>query len=501
MRLKIIAGSLGVVVLMGLAGYLAVRGQLRSELLVRIDDRIASERELAERSFRLSAIEFTDLVARRAGERQMRDVFGGLDLASRRTRAYEAAEAAHAWFADPARGERGGPDIVVIVDETGTAIARNGARNVMFGTLLPPSLPILSSVLREARAAHDAWLEPQHGKVLQTALAPIRSEAGTTLGALIVGYDLSNGVAQRAARLLGRDVAFIVDGKVYSASVEGGAAKALRDFLFGPQATATRAVLAGQQRFSEAWVAVLGDEYVGMTSRLPLAPAVPVAFAVLGNRSAQLALADVANVILVLTVLGALLVALYGFMMGNALMRPIEEIEEGVLAVINGRTDLRLEIDSAELGGLAFRINQLLNVVTGTDEETEDERGKISVRPSRANWSDAELSDAQSPAAAAAAPPGAGVGAAGQDEPIEDAALARRLAGEEETAYGARVYREYVAAKEALGESVAGIPQDRFLQRLSGRGEALAKKFGCRAVRFHVNTQGGQVLLRPVLLR
>lgn len=501
MRLKIIAGSLAVVVLVGLAAHLTVRGQLRTQLLHRIDDRIDGDRELAERSFRLSAIEFTDLVAQRAGERPMRDVFGGLDLASRRTRAYDAAEAAHAWFADPARGERGGPDIVVVVDETGTAIARNGARNVMFGTPLVPSLPVLASVLRDARAAHDTWLEPQHGKVLQTALAPIRADSGATLGALIVGYDLSNGVAQRAARVLGRDVAFLVDGKVYSSSLEGGAAKALRDLLFGPQAATTASVLAGRQATSEPWAASLGeDEYVGLTSRLPMASALPVAFAILGNRSEQVALADVANVILMLTALGAMLVGLYGFMMGNALMRPIEEIEEGVLAVINGRTDLRLEIDSAELGGLAFRINQLLNVLTGTEEETEDERGKISVRPSAANWSAAELSDAQSPAPAGATG-AAGASAPGQDDPIEDPALSARLAAEDEVVYGARVYREYVSAKQSLGENVAGIPQERFLQRLAGRGDVLAKKHGCRLVRFHVAAEGGQVLLRPVLIR
>lgn len=498
MRLKIIAGSLAVVVLVGLAAYLMVRGQLRSELLRRIDDRIASDRELAERSFRLSALEFTELVARRAGERQMRDVFGGLDLASRRTRAYEAAEATDAWFADPARGERGGPDVVIVVDETGTAIARNGARNVMFGTPLAPSLPALASALRDGRPAHGAWLEPQHSKVLQTAVAPIRADSGTTLGALIVGYDLSNGVAEQAARVLGRDVAFVVDGKVYSSSLEGDAIKALRDFLFGPQATTTAAVLAGQQATSESWVTSLGaDEYVGLTSRFPMASGLPVAFAILGNHSQQLALADVANVILMLSVLGAILVGLYGFVMGNALMRPIEEIEEGVLAVINGRTDLRLEIDSAELGGLAFRINQLLNVLTGTEEETEDEGGKISVRPSPANWSDAELSDAPAPAASA----GTGASSPGQDEPIEDAALAARLAAEDEATYGARVYREYVAAKQALGENVAGIPQERFLQRLSGRADSLTKKYGCRLVRFHVAAAGGQVLLRPVLIR
>jgi hypothetical protein len=86
-----------------------VSGRLRTELLGRLDGKIGSDRVLFERSFRLSALEFLDLVTARAGERQVRDVFAGLDVNSRRTRAFEVAEATGNWLADPARGQRGGP--------------------------------------------------------------------------------------------------------------------------------------------------------------------------------------------------------------------------------------------------------------------------------------------------------------------------------------------------------------------------------------------------------
>jgi HAMP domain-containing protein len=201
------------------------------------------------------------------------------------------------------------------------------------------------------------------------------------------------------------------------------------------------------------------------------------------------------NVILVLMVLGAVLVIAYGFVIGNTIMRPIEEIEEGVLAVINGRTDTRLEVASPELGGLAFRINQLLNVFTGTAESTEDEQGRVSMPPSAADWKDAAFADAAVPAPASKA------ASSNPDEPIEDPALAARLGAEDEAAYSKRIYDEYVAAKQKLGENVSNIPQDRFLQRLGARGTALAQKHGCRLVRFHVETGNDQVVLRPVLIR
>jgi hypothetical protein len=464
----------------------------------RLAGKLGSDRELFDRSFRLSALEFVDLVTQRASERQMRDIFGGLDQDSRRTRAYEAAEATAAWLADPARGERGGPDIVVVVDETGRALARNGARNVMFGQALTPEIPRLAGVLSDGRSIHDVWLEQQEKKVLQMTAAAIRSDSGAILGALVVGYDLSNGVAKRAGAMLGRDTAFLVDGKVYSSSLEGDAMRDLRGFLFGPHAGETNGVLAGQASASQMWRATLnGQEYSGITAHLPMAPAHQVAFAVLGNRSAQLEIVSVVNIILILTVLGAVLVVLYGFVIGGTIMGPIEEIEEGVLAVINGKTDLRLEIESPELGGLAFRINQLLNVLTGTEEQSVDEQGRMqSLAPSAKNWGDAEFADAAPGGAKAAA-----AAAGNPEDPIDDPALSSKLGAEDQAAYERRVYNEYAAAKQALGESVANIPQDRFHQRLVGRASALAQKHGCRLVRFQVETRAGQVVLRPVLIR
>jgi hypothetical protein len=257
-------------------------------------------------------------------------------------------------------------------------------------------------------------------------------------------------------------------------------------------------VLGNQSYATQAWRVTLdGQEYTGVTARVPMAPSIPIAFAVLGNRTEAMQLASTANVILIMLVLGALLVIGYGVAVGTMIMRPIEAIEEGILQVINGRTDLRLETDSAELGGLAFRINQLLNVFTGTEEATEDEEGKLSVPPSAGHWKDAEFSDAR----AASTPSAEASGAASADDVIEDPELASQLGAESEAEYNARVYGEYVAAKQSLGENVSSIPQDRFVQRLKGRGDALVQKHGCRMVRFQVQTVGEQVVLRPVVIR
>jgi hypothetical protein len=214
--------------------------------------------------------------------------------------------------------------------------------------------------------------------------------------------------------------------------------------------------------------------------------------------------ADATETVILLTVIFALVVLAYGFMVGNSIVKPIEQIEEGVLAVINGNTDLRLDTNNADYGGLAYRINQLLNVFTGVSEsDAEDDQGRVStVRQD--TWKDSAFSD-QSAAAAGAGGGGVGVAspaaAGGGGEAVDDPMLAARLSAEPEDAYYRRVFAEYVAAKKSAGESVANIPEDRFTQRLRGNEQALVKKYGCKAVRFQVQKSGGQVSLQPVLIR
>jgi len=50
----------------------------------------------------------------------------------------------------------------------------------------------------------------------------------------------------------------------------------------------------------------------------------------------------------------------------------VVQIEEGLLKVINGEFEYRFDVKSAEVGGLGYRINQLISVLTGEDEEEEN---------------------------------------------------------------------------------------------------------------------------------
>ena len=482
MRLKLIAGNLVIVLLVGLGSYLVVRTQLRAELSSTLEEGIRADSELFARSWRADGARLVDGVSNRAASNSVRNVFTASGEAKRRGEAFDAAQGVSKWFQDPARERRERPHIVAVIDETGRVIARDTDPNRMFGQPLLNEVPVLREVLKRGAPQHGVW---QHGdKLLQVGVAAVRNEQGGVVGALLVGYDLSNGFAQQEAAVIGHDLLFITTDRIYSTSTAVDVRDALQETLYAPPLdNRTSAALRGKSTLP--WRAELaGDDYIGVTAALPMARGVEAGYVVLAHHGKHTALAGVATMILWLTLLGLVGVAIYGFIVANNLMEPIEQMEDDILAVINGRRDVRLEVETAELGGLSYRVNQLINLLTGVAEEDDEGRAVTS----SGAWEAVSGSD-----------PGPPPTAAGPTQGEEDPEVAV-LAALPEAQYYARLYQEYVAAKESVGEDVSNIPEARFIERIKGNAAHLVMKHGARMVRFKVETIGGQVNLKPVVI-
>lgn len=487
MRAKIILGNLIAILLVGLGSYALVKGAIEHAFLGEVDSRIGDDFGLLDRSVRLNSRELLGLVNAQANERPVREVFAALDENGRRTRGFEQAERIATWLGDPARGRGGPPSIVAITDDAGRVVSRNADRNRMYAQDLRALVPAVGTALAGTGTV-DVWDLTAENLVLLIAVAPIRTEEGRITGTVLVGYDLSNGLADREAALLHREVAFVAGERIYSSSL-GESAEGLRAFLFGEGSAATVAARDNGTVSGSLLVSLGGRDFVGVVGPLS-AESAHVAMVVLADRTAQSEKAAPISYILILMAVGLVLVLGYGFFIGGTLLRPVEQMEETILNVLNGRQDLRVQVESAEYGGLAYRINQLLNMFTGTPEA--DESGRLSsppAAPARAGGWD-EGSSASS----------SGAGAASSSDEGEDPELAAQLAAEPEAAYYARVFAEYVAAKAAAGEQL-NIPEDKFTQRLKSNEQALIKKEGCRMVRFQVQVRGAQVNLKPVLIR
>ena len=238
----------------------------------------------------------------------------------------------------------------------------------------------------------------------------------------------------------------------------------------------------------------VGDgAYVAIVGPVPGIEGFPAGMVSIVDAGARLERTSAANIALIMTLVAALGVFIYSFLIGSNLLRPLEDIEEGVLKVINGRTDFRIDVDDGEFGGLAYRINQLINMLTGVEES--DEEGHTTSSGTWGAQTDVGTGSRQAVAAA-----GVVQAVAGESADGSDANLAAQLAAEPADRYYQRVYNEYIAGKQAAGEDVSNIAADRFIERLKGQEASMAQKKGCRMVRFQVQVADGQVSLKPVLI-
>ncbi|HWL86720.1 MAG TPA: MXAN_5187 C-terminal domain-containing protein, partial [Polyangiaceae bacterium] len=181
------------------------------------------------------------------------------------------------------------------------------------------------------------------------------------------------------------------------------------------------------------------------------------------------------------TLLGLALVVAGGWLLGNYITRPIAVLEEGLLAILNGQAERRFQLDHPDLGGLAFRIDQLLNQLMGIEEDTTDEEGRVSMAPTASNFVDAMSVDDSKRGDAL------------------DAAAIQRLAAEPPEQYYGRIYSEYISAKRQIGEAVEHITDAAFRERIQGMEQEASQKFG-KPVRYRVQLRGREVTLLAIPL-
>jgi hypothetical protein len=77
--------------------------------------------------------------------------------------------------------------------------------------------------------------------------------------------------------------------------------------------------------------------------------------------------------------------------------------------------------------------------------------------------------------------------------------MASRLAAEAPSDYYARIFREYIAAKKALGESTEQITEPTFVSRIQDMEREASGRLG-KSVRFQVSSTGREVKLLEIPL-
>jgi len=478
MRNKIIAVNAVIVLIVGLLAFAIVRTQLAAETSSTDQLKRSAHRDVAGAAaqLQLDGLRTERWLAMKANEPATRAALGKATPDARGDAARQLCDQI-ASAAGSALGAK--PSIVAVVDNNGKIVGRNQS-DLNRGDDVGASYPAFKEALTKAHPGSDVWSD-KAGQFI-ASYAPVRDEQRAA-GMLVIGIAINDALARVGDATTGRGLLLVsANGDVVATSSNAGedvknAVKAsvadVKNALTTGNVVASQ---VGDVIFASAPLAGFGDGHsmaavaAAPTSLLPTAKAIPLS--ILGAMA-----------------LGLILVVAAGWFLGNYISRPIAALEEGLLMILNGQTDKRFELDHAELGGLAFRIDQLLNQLMGVEEDNTDDEGRVSKAPTAANFGDALSVDRSQ----------GGAGAGGSAVAGRGDVDAGRLAAEPPDAYYTRLYREYITAKKGLGEQVDHITDAAFKSRIQGMEQDAASKHG-RPVRYHVQSNGKEVVLLAVPL-
>jgi hypothetical protein len=372
------------------------------------------------------------------------------------------------------------PALVAFVNERGVALGRNGS-NLLRGDDLGAVYPALAATLKKGLTGSDVWVNRTRNEQMLVSYAAVRDAQNRILGGIVLGTPLDDGRVSRTAELTSNHPLAVVAAApsgVELVAKSAGVTEPISAWLRGDALKAAlpsldpgrpQQLAAGPAGYAGALVALSG---YGDGKRAAIVALSPLG---LGD-SLNAALLPVIGLT---TLLGVALVVFGGIVLSNYLTAPVVELERGLLAILNGQTDRRFEIEHAEYGGLVFSINSLLNHLMGVQEDTTDAEGRPSREPSTRQFKD----DFSLETPAAAIPRNLGA----------------RPAPEPADAYLKRLFDEYIAAKRSVGDPVDHITAAAFAERIRASEAETSQQLG-KPVRFKVEVHGREVALVAVPL-
>lgn len=373
MRLKLIAVFSVVVLLVGGLSYVLARAAIGNAADPAVATRALTA---AAAQIRVEGLATERWLASRALDPKVRQPFA---LGTDRAKGDAATDAANtvreaAAAAPELQGIQ--PALVCITDDKGVVLGRNGS-GLMRGDDLGTVYPNLKTALEAGVPGSDVWIDKARSEQYFASYAPVRGEDGKLLGALVVASLLNDErVSSASTKTSGEALVLAIKTpagvQVVAKSSNAGAlasaveAKPAADGILKVLETAQPLDLAG---FPDGHVAVGRNlEGYGDGKRAAL---VAIA-APRGGAIVDKLLLPIGGV----TALGIVMVIIFASLFEQWLARPINDMEEILLAIINGKPELRIELEHPMLGGLAFRINSLLNQLLDVQEDNTDDQGR-----------------------------------------------------------------------------------------------------------------------------
>jgi hypothetical protein len=388
MRWKIIIVNSAILIIVGLLSFVLLKVGLEDVLANRSQRKSDAERAVrsANLQLELDGLRLERWLAARALEDGVSAVFAGGTSQGRGENASLQANRLRDAATQSAPLSALSIPLVLFVDVRGIVIGRNDSSQ-MRGEDLGRSYPSIARALATGQTSSQVWLNHERSEQLLVSSAPVRGEGGSVVGLLLAGMPLND---ERLSRISAATSGQALTVGVVSdpANVEVIAQGTLSGQRAAFEAIRKHAVLRRAAASLKAGRALFEDDE-GVYAAEPLSGYDTSNVLLVAALSPSLvpSVAELLWPLLAVTLLGLLLVVAGGFFLGNYISEPISQLEEGLLTVINGRTNHRFDLEHPDLGGLVFRLNSLLNTLMGVPDIDAD--GRTSVPPG-AHYREAE---------------------------------------------------------------------------------------------------------------
>lgn len=368
MRWKIILVNGGIVLVISLVTFFLLKTSLASKLADPKAQRAALLHTIhaAEARLTLDSLMSERWLARQASTSEVRAVFEGGTKDARSDAATSLANQLRDRAVASPEFNRMAPTLFLFVDSEGVGIGRNGSE-LMRGDKVGEAYPSLVAALKAGNTASSLWVNQKRQEQLVASFAPVRSDSGELLGGIVVGTPLNDERLNRISEVTsGRSLGLVVGDSNRPIAAAGPHAGSLSN---GVVAAAIAGARDGNLTHAPS---VVGGAFVAAA---PLTGFSGTSAVLVGASPSSLVenLQSILWPVFAVGALGLFLVLVSGIMLGNYISKPISEVEEGLLLVINGQQDLRFDLEHDELGGLTSRINGLLNSILGVPENQESD--------------------------------------------------------------------------------------------------------------------------------
>ncbi len=377
MRWKIIAVNGAIAIVVAVVTYLILSRGLAQALSEPSERKAAAEQALtaANDRLQLDALQLERWLDPMSDSEAVRNVYlGGTAQARGQAATAQANQISDSAAAD-ASMRRLAPQLVLFVDAQGVSLGRNGSE-LTRGENFAARHPALAGVLQTGQPGSDIWVDRKQQEQLLVSYAPIRSATREILGALVVGGPLSDDRLTVTSKETSGAALIVGVPSATALELIATSAQATSDVMEDATGGAVDAAAKRALEVGSTQVLSADSHYFGAAPLRGYGAGKAVLIAALPSSMVP-GLASLVNAVFAVALGGLILIVITGFILGAYITRPIGELEEGLLAIVNGQSDLRFDTAHPETGGLAHGLNTLLNSMMGVEET--DETGRASV--------------------------------------------------------------------------------------------------------------------------